>query len=111
MKGIMIEKPNVLKIVDLPMPELSEANDVLVKIRDTVSLRGSSEIVRAQEVRGAYAVKNAPPDLKGARIVLVDDVVTTGATTGECCRVLREAGAGEVIVVCFASSRGRQAQT
>ena len=35
MKGIMIEKPNVLKIVDLPMPELSETNDVLVKIRST----------------------------------------------------------------------------
>ncbi|MBQ3920757.1 MAG: ComF family protein [Firmicutes bacterium] len=80
---------------------------VLVKVRDTVSLRGSSEIVRAQEVEGAFAVKNAPPELKGARVVLVDDVVTTGATTGECSKVLKAAGAGEVIAACFASSRGK----
>lgn len=80
---------------------------VLLKTRDTVSLRGASEIVRAQEVEGAFEIKNAPPGLRGARVVLVDDVVTTGATTGECSKVLKAAGASEVIVACFASSRGK----
>jgi len=48
---------------------------------------------RAQNVRGAFAVHGA---VHGARIALVDDVLTTGATLAEATRVLRRAGAADV---------------
>jgi competence protein ComFC len=52
---------------------------------------------RLENVRKAFALKGSP-NLGQCRIVLVDDVLTTGATTGECARVLRHAGASEVCV-------------
>ena len=52
---------------------------------------------RAKNMRGVFAT---PRDsgLDGERIVLVDDVFTTGATTSACAKALRDAGAGEVCV-------------
>ena len=52
---------------------------------------------RLANVRNAFAMRNGQR-LNGQRIVLVDDVFTTGATTGACAGVLRAAGAGEVCV-------------
>jgi len=52
---------------------------------------------RAANMRGAFAAPRGVT-LNGERIVLVDDVLTTGATTNECARALRSAGAGDVCV-------------
>lgn len=52
---------------------------------------------RADNVRRAFAAV-AGAKLSGERVVLVDDVLTTGATTSSCARVLRELGAAEVCV-------------
>ncbi len=52
---------------------------------------------RAANVRRAFAAGNGRK-LRGERVILVDDVLTTGATTSACARVLRKAGAGEVCV-------------
>jgi len=52
---------------------------------------------RIANVRRAFAMNNGCR-LKGERIVLVDDVLTTGSTTSACARVLRKAGAAEVCV-------------
>jgi ComF family protein len=52
---------------------------------------------RAANVRNAFAMRRGQR-LQGERIVLLDDVFTTGATTSACARVLRAAGAGEVCV-------------
>ena len=52
---------------------------------------------RAENVRRAFAARPALR-LNGERIVLIDDVFTTGATTSACARVLKAAGAGDVCV-------------
>jgi ComF family protein len=52
---------------------------------------------RLANVRNAFALR-AGQRLNGERIVLVDDVFTTGATTSACAKVLMAAGAGEVCV-------------
>ncbi len=56
---------------------------------------------RDENVRGAYSLAGRSP-LTGLRVVLVDDIVTTGATISECCRVLYDAGAREVVCVALA---------
>ncbi|MGA2853989.1 MAG: ComF family protein, partial [Verrucomicrobiota bacterium] len=52
---------------------------------------------RAKNMRGAFVAADSA-GLDGERIVLVDDVFTTGATTSACAKVLKSAGAGDVCV-------------
>jgi ComF family protein len=52
---------------------------------------------RAENVRDAFTESNES-GVRGKRLVLVDDVLTTGATTNACARMLRKMGAGEVCV-------------
>jgi ComF family protein len=74
---------------------LASAADVLVRRRDTSSQTGLSAAQRRRNVRGAFLVRRRAR-VAGRSVVLVDDVITTGATAIECARVLREAGAKEV---------------
>ncbi len=59
---------------------------------------------RKANVLGAYSLPD-PGAVVGKRVLLVDDVVTTGATLAECARVLLTAGAEEVFAVTLASAR------
>ncbi len=65
-------------------------------------IRGYAQ--RKANVLGAYSLPD-PKAVAGKRILLVDDVVTTGATLAECARVLLTAGAKEVFAVTLASAR------
>ena len=69
----------------------------LVRTEATPSQTRLSREDRARNVRNAFAAAQRA-NLRGARVVLVDDVMTTGATTNACARVLRKAGAEEVCV-------------
>jgi ComF family protein len=66
---------------------------VLATPTQTLLSRGE----RVANMKNAFAMRGKQ-QLKGERILLVDDVLTTGATTSECARVLLSAGAGEVCV-------------
>ncbi len=56
---------------------------------------------RGENVRGAYSLAFGSTPA-GCKIVLVDDIVTTGSTISECARILSEAGAREVVCVALA---------
>lgn len=77
----------------------------LEKIRDTETQSLiESPAQRRANVLGAYRVKESV-DLAGKRVVLVDDVVTSGATLSECAACLRMAGAERVIALTLACAR------
>ena len=57
-------------------------------------------------VLGAYRILNSA-EVSGKRVLLLDDIYTTGATVGECARVLRTAGAKEVHCAAIAAARKR----
>jgi ComF family protein len=75
----------------------------LVKTKSTPSQVGSSAAQRAANVAGAFAVTAAArPRIAGKNVVVVDDVITTGATVGACARALRAAGAQRIDVLAAA---------
>ena len=61
---------------------------------------------RRANVLGAYRLRDTE-QVQGKRILLLDDILTTGATAGECARVLRTAGAKEVHCAAIAAARKR----
>jgi ComF family protein len=74
--------------------------DGLRRIRPTGVLGSLSAAQRARELHGAIAVRpGRAARIKGARIVLIDDVMTSGATASACANALLEAGAAHIDVV------------
>ena len=79
------------------------AAGALKRVKPTAQQVGLSRTERAANVQGAFRV---PPEGRGAvagrRLVLVDDVLTSGATVDGCARALLRAGAANVDVLIFA---------
>jgi len=81
--------------------------DLAMRVRRTRSQVGLGQSERNRNVRGAFSVTpHHAGGIMGARVVLVDDVMTSGATASECARALRNAGAAEVDVLVFALVSG-----
>lgn len=77
--------------------------DLLVRRRATPSQGRMGRNQRFQNVAGAFALRPAHAErIRGRRVLLVDDVMTTGATVAECAKVLRRAGAQAVDVLTLA---------
>lgn len=75
----------------------------LLRRKRTLQQVGLSATARTANVRGAFAVPSGQEaHLFGKRILLIDDVYTTGATVGAAARVLKRAGAADVTVLTFA---------
>ena len=81
-----------------PVPLLKKVRNNRQQSRIT----GSAE--RRANVLGVYRITD-PEAVRGKRIVLLDDILTTGATAGECARVLLTAGAKEVHCAVIAAAR------
>ena len=73
----------------------------LTRVRATPPQTARDRAQRTRNVRNAFAVRR-PARVAGRRVLLVDDVMTTGATADECARVLRAAGARRIDVLTLA---------
>jgi ComF family protein len=71
----------------------------LLKKADTLPQIGLSAVRRKSNIRGAFS---ATRRFDGMRLLLIDDVMTTGATAGECSKALIKAGAEKVVVLVLA---------
>jgi ComF family protein len=85
---------------DLP---LSETN--LIRVSHSEQHRAGMDLrARHDTVANAFKVQH-PALISGERILLIDDVFTTGATVSSCARALLDAGAAEVLVLAIARAR------
>ena len=75
--------------------------NILVKIKDNAAQSSLNQDEREANVQGAYKVVNKQK-IFDKKILIIDDVFTTGATLNECSRVLKAAGAGNIGVFTIA---------
>jgi len=78
-----------------------------VRVRDTPPQTGLRAAERRKNVAGAFHVPE-PQRIRGKRVLLVDDVLTTGATAHACAQALRDAGAQGVWVATLARAHPAQ---
>ena len=81
--------------LDLPV------SDALTRTRNTRQQARLSDEERLHNLDGAFAVTG---DVTGQRVLLVDDVCTTGATANACAQALRQGGAEAVLLLCFSQA-------
>jgi ComF family protein len=75
---------------------------LLARVKRTDSQVGLTAAERRKNVAGAFRVRRDRAKIRGKRILLIDDVVTTGATAEACARTLKRAGAANVDVLALA---------
>ena len=76
-------------------------NGTLFKIKNTLPQVELSDEERKESIKGAFICKS-PEKIKGKKILLVDDVFTTGSTMTECARILKVSGAREIVGIVVA---------
>jgi ComF family protein len=87
-----------------PEWKLALRKDVLLRVKDTRSLFALMPQQRRASLRGAFRVVDAET-IRGREVLVVDDIMTTGATARECAKVLLRAGAAKVWVATLARAQ------
>ena len=75
--------------------------DVLIKIKDTKVQSTLSKKERLENIKGAFEIVDKEK-ICGKKVALVDDIYTTGSTVNECSKILKKAGAKEILVITIA---------
>lgn len=75
--------------------------DILRRVRGTRVQAGLTHTERQANIAGAFRIRSKQP-LQGKRVLLVDDVFTTGATASACAKALKKAGASSVVLLTLA---------
>lgn len=89
----------IAKNLSLPMKNL------LIKAEYSKPQHKLSGNERLKNIKGTFRVNDKAVDfIKGKTILLCDDVLTTGSTLSECCRILEKAGAKDIFCVTFAKA-------
>ena len=83
---------------------LTVEKNILSRIKNTKYQTKLTVEERKQNVAGAFQVNDKQKILKDRKIILVDDVITTGATLNECAKVLKQAGVKEILGVTIAKA-------
>lgn len=78
-------------------------SDILLRVRNTKAQKGLNDRERYKNLKDAFQVqvKSKSSVMKWKRVLLVDDIYTTGATIDACARALKKAGIKEVYFVCL----------
>lgn len=84
------------KSLGIPMKK-----DILSKVVNTITQSKLGGKARQSNIQHAFFIKN-DIEVEDKKIILLDDIYTTGATSEECSRVLKEAGAREILVLVLA---------
>jgi len=79
-------------------------SDCLIKTRETIPQVELETLARKENIKGVFSIRNKEL-VKDKKILLVDDVYTTGSTMEEAARVLKEAGAKEIIGIVVARAK------
>jgi predicted amidophosphoribosyltransferase len=95
---MLLASAAALELDDVAVETLEKFKDVMPQTQ-----AGSYE-KRKANISGAYRVTDREL-IEGKRILIIDDIVTTGATLSECARTLLTAGAGEVFCAALAQRR------
>lgn len=86
------------KLLKIPM------STALVRTKNTRPMKEMSDKGRADNIKNAFKLKRE--DMKGKKIILVDDIYTTGMTMDECAKVLLDAGVASVYFITVCIGRG-----
>lgn len=77
------------------------ADDILIKETETTSQTGKSRTERVENVSEVFVLRK-PEEISGRNVLVVDDVVTTGATLEACCLKLKDGGAKSISILSIA---------
>lgn len=75
--------------------------DILIKQKNTLPQSTLSKKQREENVKTVYKIQNKQK-IKNKKIILLDDIYTTGATAEECSKILKQNGAKEILVLTIA---------